>query len=74
MTEQDEAARIENAKQRKARKQRPFPACSFTEAMELAQAVLEYGSGQPVRRISVFDHIGKSPESGPSETVGNERQ
>ena len=34
--------------------------------MELAQSVLEYGSGQAVRRISVFDHIGKSPESGPS--------
>ncbi len=66
MTEKDEAERIEKAKQRKARKQRPFPACSFTEAMELAQSVLEYGSGQAVRRISVFDHIGKSPESGPS--------
>lgn len=66
MTEKDEAERIEKAKQRKARKQRPFPACSFMEAMELAQSVLEYGSGQAVRRISVFDHIGKSPESGPS--------
>lgn len=66
MTEKNEAERIEKAKQRKARKQRPFPACSFMEAMELAQSVLEYGAGQAVRRISVFDHIGKSPESGPS--------
>lgn len=66
MANKDESIRIENAKQRKARRQRPFPACSFMEAMELAQSVLEYGAGQAVRRISVFDHIGKSPESGPS--------
>ncbi|MEH6565490.1 MAG: hypothetical protein V7756_09230 [Halopseudomonas sp.] len=66
MTDKNEAERIEKAKQGKSRKQRPFPACSFMEAMELAQSVLEYGSGQAVRRISVFDHIGKSPESGPS--------
>lgn len=66
MTEKEEAERIEQAKTRKKRTQRPFPACSFTEAKELADAILEYGSGQPVRRISLFDHINKSPESGPS--------
>lgn len=66
MTEKEESDRIEKAKKRKKRIQRPFPACSFTEAKELADAILEYGSGQPVRRISLFDHINKSPESGPS--------
>lgn len=66
MTSKEETERIEEAKKKKARKQRPFPACSFFEAKELAEAVLEYGSGQPVRRISLFDHINKSPESGPS--------
>lgn len=66
MTEQEETEQIEKAKKRRKRKQRPFPACSFVEAMELADAILEYGSGQPVRRISLFDHLNKSPESGPS--------
>ena len=66
MTEKEETERIEKAKTRKKRTQRPFPACSFNEAKELAESILEYGSGQPVRRISLFDHINKSPESGPS--------
>lgn len=66
MTEREEAERIHKARTRKKRKQRPFPACSFAEAKELADAILEYGSGQPVRRISLFDHINKSPESSTS--------
>jgi hypothetical protein len=45
---------------------RSFPASSFEEALELAKAAFEYGSGKPVRRLSLFDHIGKSPESGSS--------
>ncbi|HEX8321042.1 hypothetical protein [Longimicrobium sp.] len=45
---------------------RAFPASSFEEALGLAEAAFEYGSGKPVRRLSLFDHLGKSPESGPS--------
>src|SRR5579884_3035619 len=45
---------------------RPFPASSFEEALQLAKAAFDYGSGKPVRRLSLFDHLGKSPESGPS--------
>ncbi|MCC6241527.1 MAG: hypothetical protein IT353_01745 [Gemmatimonadaceae bacterium] len=45
---------------------RDFPASSFEEALELAKAAFDYGSGKPVRRLSLFDHLGKSPESGPS--------
>jgi hypothetical protein len=69
MTEKEESERIEKAKKRKKRKQRPFPACSFSEAMELASSILEYGSGQHVRRISLFDHLGKSPESSTSRQL-----
>lgn len=69
MTEQEEAKRLEKAQKRKRRQQRPFPACSFSEAMELAESILEFGSGQPVRRLSLFDHLGKSPESGPSRQL-----
>jgi len=66
MPEKKESERIEEARKRKKRTQRPFPACSFSEAKELAEAILEFGSGQPVRRISLFDHLNKSPESGTS--------
>lgn len=69
MTEKDESERIEKAKTRKKRRQRPFPACSFSEALELASSILEFGSGQAVRRISLFDHLGKSPDSGTSRQL-----
>jgi hypothetical protein len=45
---------------------REFPASSFEEALELARAAFDYGSGKAVRRLSLFDHLRKSPESGPS--------
>lgn len=66
MTNDEEAKRIEKALGRKRGAQRPFPAASFSEAKELAEAILEYGSGQLVRRLSLFDHIGEAPESGAS--------
>lgn len=55
--------------ERKKRAQRPFPASPFEEAVDFAQAVLRFGSGQPVRRLSLFDHLGKSPESGASRQL-----
>lgn len=63
-------ARVEKAvKDRAKRTQRPFPACSFEEALEFASQMLSYGSGQPVRRISLFDHLKKSPDSGPGRQL-----
>ena len=46
-----------------------FPAATFEDALELATAIYRFGSGQPVRRISLFDDLGKSPESGPSRQL-----
>src|SRR4051794_23706283 len=52
---------------RRRRTQRPFPASSFKQACELAEAMLEIGGGaREVRRVTLFDHLGRSPESGPS--------
>lgn len=62
----ENAAKIEAAVQKKKRSQRPFPACSFEEALQLAAHIIEFGVGKPVRRLTLFDHIGKSPDSGPS--------
>lgn len=66
--EQEVNARVEAAVKRK-RAQRPFPACGFEEALAFAKELFEYGSGKPVRRISLFDHLKKSPESGPSRML-----
>lgn len=51
------------------RTQRPFPASSFEEALEFARELFQVGSGQPVRRLTLFDHLGKAPESGPSRML-----
>lgn len=54
-------------KPRRRRGQRPFPASSFNESTELAEAMIEIGGGsREVRRITLFDHLDRSPESGPS--------
>lgn len=54
---------------KRKRSQRPFPACSFEEAMAFAKVILDYGSGQPVKRLSLFDHLQKSPDSGASRQL-----
>jgi hypothetical protein len=54
-------------KGRRRRRVRPFPASSFKQACELAEAMLEIGGGaRAVRRVTLFDHLGRSPESGHS--------
>lgn len=32
----------------------------------MAKEIYVFGSGQPVRRLSLFDHLGRAPDSGPS--------
>ncbi len=56
-------------KPRANRAVRPFPASSFEDAIGIANEIFVMGSGQPVRRLSLFDHLGKSPESGPSRQL-----
>ena len=55
------------AASRRRRNVRPFPASSFKQACELADAMVEIGGGaREVRRVTLFDHLGRSPESGSS--------
>lgn len=56
-------------KTRKKRTVKPFPACSFEEALEIGDAIQKYSSGQPIRRLTLFDQLGKSPDSGPSRQL-----
>lgn len=48
---------------RRARRTTLFPASTFEDALELAQAMYRFGAGQPVRRITLLDEMGKSPSS-----------
>jgi hypothetical protein len=62
-----ESANPEKAK--RTRTVRNFPASDFEEPLEFAKQILEFGAGQPVRRVSLFNHIGKSSESGGSRQL-----
>lgn len=54
---------------KKARKRGLFPASSFEDALTIANAIQKYAAGQKVRRLTLFDHIGKSPDSGHSRQL-----
>ena len=54
---------------KRTRTTRVFPACPFEEALNFTKQIFSFGSGQPVRRLSLFDHLGKSPDSGPSRQL-----
>lgn len=59
------ARKTEQTKTSKRPRRTPlFPAATFEDALGLAIAIYEMGSGQPVRRITLFDSLGKSPDSG----------
>src|SRR5688572_27379010 len=59
-------------KKREARVRRPttpFPPVPFLSVLPLAETIQEHGAGQPMRRITIFDKLGKSPESSASRLL-----
>lgn len=54
---------IKEAPKRK-RRNFPFPTIPFEEALNLAIDIQRVGSGKAVRRLTLFDELGKSPDSG----------
>lgn len=45
---------------------RPFPHMPFEEAITLAEAIQAFAGSNAVRRLTLFDHLKRAPESGPS--------
>lgn len=71
-TEADANSPSSNAKGSSARKKRtprPFPATSFKEALFLAQAIQRHGAGQRTRRLTLFEALDRSPDSGPTRKL-----
>ncbi|MFE9919824.1 hypothetical protein ACFYPG_32175 [Micromonospora sp. NPDC005553] len=58
-----------SAEPKKTRRTPLFPAATFEDALDLAKAIYEYGAGKPVRRLTLFDSLGKSPDSGPTRQL-----
>lgn len=67
-TEKSEPSKTDKAVRRK-RSQRSFPASSFQEPLEFAKSVFRIGAGRAVKRLTLFDELGKSPESGGSRQL-----
>ena len=62
--EQDHVAKLKSGRRHTIR---PFPASSYKEAAELAEALLQISGGaREVRRITLFDYLKRSPDSGRS--------
>lgn len=47
----------------------PFATMCASECVILPEGIWKYASGQKIRRITLFDELGKSPDSGPSRTM-----
>jgi hypothetical protein len=54
---------------KRERNNRPFPSSPFKNSLDFARAAYEWGSGTTVRRLSLFDHLKKSPESSASREL-----
>lgn len=65
----DDAEKVAPKSPRKKRTVRSFPASTFEEATSFAKSVFDIGSGHPVKRLTLFDTIGKSPDSGASRQL-----
>ncbi|SCX36010.1 hypothetical protein [Agrobacterium rosae] len=65
----EEAVSKTDAELKRRRSQRSFPAATFDEPLDFAKAVFRIGGGQPVKRLTLFDQLGKSPESGASRQM-----
>ena len=60
----------DNSDASKGRTTRNFPASTFEDALVLAETFQKYAAGQlRVRKLTLFDKMGKSPDSGPSRQL-----
>jgi hypothetical protein len=48
---------------------RPYPVGSFEESFEFSKSIYDFGSGQKVRRLAIFNELGKSPDSSASRML-----
>lgn len=64
-----EGATPATEKQKRTRSARTFPASSFVEALPIAEAIHEHAAGQKVRRITLFERMNRSAESGPGRQL-----
>jgi hypothetical protein len=62
-------ARTKEAATKRQRRTSLFPASSFEESLTIPNAIQKHAAGQKVRRLTLFDQLQKSPDSGPSRQL-----
>jgi hypothetical protein len=62
-------AKKESIEKTRTRASRPYPASSFKDALQLAEAIMKHGSGEKVRRLTLLQKMDKSPNSGPTKQM-----
>lgn len=62
-------ARVVREVARRRRITRNFPASPLEEPLEFSKQIFDFGSGESVRRLSLFDHLDRAPESGASRQL-----
>jgi hypothetical protein len=63
------AQEVAQAAGRRTRTPRTYPASSFMEALPLAEAIQKHAAGQRIRRLRLFELIGRAADSGPSRQL-----
>lgn len=59
----------DEVKRGRGRKERPYPLIQFQECFNFAKSIYDLGSGQKIRRLTLFDKLEKSPESQQSRAL-----
>ena len=60
---------VANAKSKRKRRVINFPTTPYEESLEIANAIWKFASGQKIRRLTLFDSLDRSPDSGPSRAL-----
>lgn len=55
--------------EKRKRRARPFPAITFEEALALGIAIQQHAAGQKVRRLTLFENMGREAESASSRAL-----
>lgn len=65
----EESIEHKDKQEKKVRKRRQFPTVPFQECYDFANKIAEIGAGQKVRRLTLFEKLNKSPDSGTSRAL-----
>lgn len=57
------------SKGKRKRRVNNFPTTPYEDSLEIANAIWKFASGQKIRRLTLFDNLDRSPDSGPSRAL-----